>query len=135
MPGSPPKPPEQRRRRNVSSTKRELPVASGRKAPPVPIRGHLAKTRKWWQVVWASPMAAEWLDADVLALERLCMLVERMYRGDLPVAAMGPMLRLEESLGLTPLARRRLEWKTPATDAPDVAAPVEDGDRWLRAVK
>jgi hypothetical protein len=40
----------------------------------------LPYTRRWWRTVWASPMAAAWLDADLPALVRLAQLVDLTAR-------------------------------------------------------
>jgi hypothetical protein len=65
--------------------------------------------RKFWALVWASPMMAEFVHADEPALFRLVYLVDQFWKkGSLAVAT--EIRMLEREFGLTPLSRRRLEW-------------------------
>jgi hypothetical protein len=113
----------------------------------------LASTRSWWRTVWASPMASRWTPADEPALVRLAHLKDltdrelrgwtvRMQVGDLEhdenrpglvrvvlagamvsVQLLAEMRQLEDRLGLTPMARRRLGWELPGED--DQAASAD----------
>ena len=135
MPGPVPKPEGARRRRNSGSKPRRLPVSGGklRKVPALPGKtGMLPATRAWWATVWASPMAAVYIEADVPALARLAGLLDRVQRGDTSSRLLGEVRALEDRFGLSPLSRRRLQWEL----EPVVAAPPpRDGEeRWLRAV-
>lgn len=72
-----------------------------------------AETLDWWEDVWASPMAAEYLDADVHGLIRLAALVDNYWRD--PSAKTHAEVRLaQKDYGLTPYDRRRLEWTVEA---------------------
>ena len=72
MPGRAPKPVATRRRRNRVSTARELAPVASATVPELPAeRDWHALTARWWADVWASPMAGEYLDADVHGLFRL----------------------------------------------------------------
>lgn len=118
-----PKPKDQRRRRNVSQAQwNELP-ADGRKgkAPALPTRkgGWQAATRSWWSTIWASPMATAWLDADVDGLVRLAMLKDDFARGVAPATALPAMQALEDRFGLSPKARRALQWEVARTQVED----------------
>jgi hypothetical protein len=76
-------------------------------------------------------MAPAWIEADTVAVERAIVLVDDLARGDRSVAA--ELRQLEDRLGLTPLARRRLQWELDqATER--VAAPPQPPRRDLRAV-
>lgn len=135
--GPPPKPEGMRRRRNVTTGKRTLPAAgSGREAPPLPGAGKLLKsTREWWATVWASPMAAAWVDADAPALARLAGLVDRASRGQ--VGVLDEIRQLEDRFGLSPLARRRLEWEIEQTtkgEEGSASPQAAQAPRWLRVV-
>lgn len=116
-----PKPPKQRRRRNVSQSDwRELPPDGRRgKAPALPKReaGWLPSTKQWWSVVWASPMAVAWLDADVDSLVRLATLKDEFARGTAPATALPAMQQLEDRFGLSPKARRALQWEVARAEA------------------
>lgn len=62
-------------------------------------------------------MASEYVDADVPALARLVLLMDEWY-ATRDVKLLSAIERLERSFGLTPMARRALEW--------DVAESVDD---------
>lgn len=104
----------------------------------------LAATRDWWRTIWASPMAAVWLDADVPTLVRLAGLVDTINREgvtDDTRPLLGEIRALEDRFGLSPIARRRLQWEvdqaaTATGDvqrARDAAAKVTDIRDRLRA--
>lgn len=86
-------------------------------------------------------MATTWIEADVPALRRLGELVERVARGEVSAMILAEIRQLEDRFGLSPLARRRLEWELEhgreaehdAAAAKAEAADKGDG-RWLRAV-
>lgn len=92
---------------------KKLGVGGGVKAPPLPAArpAWLKSTREWWATVWASPMASVYLDADVPTLVRLARLLDADGRGmsDGPMRA--EIRQLEDRFGLSPLARRRLQWE------------------------
>jgi hypothetical protein len=123
MRGRLPKDPELRQRRNKSASSATLSTerAPKRRPPKLPtIMEHRngekvahewhAMTRSWWRDVWRSPMAAEYLQADVHGLFRLAILVDRFWRtGSQALAA---EIRLQQQcFGLTPIDRRRLQWE------------------------
>jgi hypothetical protein len=113
----------------------KLPAGAKRKPPPLPIASVSTETRAWWKTIWASPMAAVWLDADVPGLVRLARLVDRAAGGDASAMVLAEIRQLEDRFGLSPLARRRLQWeveRTPTAERRD-ASPKDDA-RWLRAV-
>lgn len=129
-----PKAPGQRRRRNASQGQwRSLPAeGSGREAPEL-LGEFVAATRDWWVTVWGSPMAAVWLEADVPALRRLAWLVDGVNRGESSAALMGEIRQLEDRFGLSPRARRMLQWEV--SQAVETKAPREQvRGRMLRAV-
>ena len=69
-----------------------------------------AMTRAWWSTIWASPMVAEWVDADVPGLIALAILWDGFYRtGDPRTHAEARMATRE--FGLSPLSRRQLQWE------------------------
>ncbi|PKQ59732.1 hypothetical protein B5566_02500 [Mycobacterium sp. MHSD3] len=72
-------------------------------------------TVQWWNDVWSSPMADEYLDADIHGLVRLAALVNAYWRD--PCAKTHAEVRLaQKDYGLTPYDRRRLEWQIETTD-------------------
>jgi len=132
-----PKPPGQRRRTNFGQAQwRELP-AGGRKgrAPALPTKKPrwLESTKKWWATIWASPMATAWLEADVDPLIRLARLRDDEARGIMPATGYPAMQQLEDRYGLSPKARRALQWEVTqaqAAEGHDTASVVP-----LRAVR
>ena len=117
MPGPAPKDPRKRQRRNKVSTKATLHVAEDGLidiAPALPERGKNEtpwhpRTERFWKIVWSSPMAQEYLPADVPGLEHVAELEDRFNYGDHSVASELRMQR--QCFGLTPLDRRRLQWE------------------------
>jgi hypothetical protein len=150
--GPPPKHPSQRRRRNAQPKVTQLP-ADGRQEPAPPLPRwlvpdgeggelevtYLASTRDWWETVWASPMAAVYEDADVPALVRCARLIDTDTRK--PDPKLGAEIRqLEDRYGLSPKARRHLQWEIvtaeqAAADAKDDEPPAPRGDPRLRALQ
>ena len=119
-----PKPPEQRVRRNAAQASwRTLPPADPfKRPPPLPTRkpAWLKSTRSWWRVLWHSPMATTFLEADLPALIRLAEMVDARARGKLGATETVAMTALEDRFGLSPKARRALQWEIAqaVTDAP-----------------
>ena len=130
---TPPKPPGQRRRRNLGQAQwRELPAAGRKGKPPeLPQAEWLESTRDWWATIWASPMATVWVEADIESLIRLARLRDDFARGELPVSALGPMQALEDRFGLSPKSRRALQWEIKKGEA---AEAPEAKPRKLRAI-
>lgn len=56
-------------------------------------------------------MAAVYLDADVAGLARLARLVDRETCGEASASVLAEIRQLEANFGLSPMARRRLEWE------------------------
>ena len=94
-----------------------------------------ASTREWWATLWRSPVAAKYLDVDVVPLSRLAVLVDRAASGDLGERVLWELRLLEDRFGLNPVSRRRLGWEV-ATEQSEVvpSSAGEDESRWLRAV-
>jgi len=135
------KPPELRQRRNKAATRAILAAAPGvtRETPLLPEGLIREETRAWWRDVWASPMAAQFLQADIHALLRLAVLVNQFWEKPLKARELAESIAKQEArFGLTPLDRRRLEWKIEA--APEKPAARYEDDRvdprtLLRSVK
>ncbi|HWH14239.1 MAG TPA: hypothetical protein VNT51_05795 [Miltoncostaeaceae bacterium] len=158
MPGPPPKHPSQRRRRNADGaaalgvTRLPREGRSERK-PALPKRrpdgkAWSAVARSWWRTAWSSPMAAVWIEADVPSLLRLAMLVDDQANGvevvdgegaahvvPVAVTVLGEIRQLEDRFGLSPLARRRLQWEIAQAEKDEgaVLSPTTaQAERWLR---
>ena len=131
-----PKPASQRRRRNKTVAVQKLAPAKHRKAPPLPGADAMLKsTLDYWAKIWRSPMSAVWLEADEPALERLAQLVDSVATGDASAIVLSEIRQLEDRFGLSPLARRRLQWELDqVTQAEPKQVEQGDDDRWLRVV-
>jgi len=119
MPGPIPKNPALRQRRNKAVSRATLPAEAQerKRAPQLPRRegGWNPHTRRWWSDVWHSPMAGEYVQADIHGLYRLATLIDDFW--DTPSTALAAEIRLEQqAFGLTPLDRRRLEWSIAQTE-------------------
>ncbi len=92
-------------------------------------------TRAWWDTIWASPIAGEWVDADVPGLLQLAVLVDEFATtGDRQVHAEIRMASRE--FGLSPLSRRTLQWEVKRVEAAQSqpVTPSRPRDPRLRAV-
>jgi hypothetical protein len=78
-------------------------------------KGFHFMARRWWDDVWSSPQRYEYLRADLPALFRLVKLVDEFWKTD-DLAVAREIRLLEREFGLTPLARRRLEWQVVQTE-------------------
>lgn len=133
MPGPMPKDPALRQRRNRTSTHALLVTAVAPRMrapvlPELPAKKRKKKgeeieerqewhpmARRFWELVWDSPMVSEFVRADEPALFRLVFLVDRFWKsGSMAVAT--EIRMLEREFGLTPLSRRRLEWTVAVTE-------------------
>jgi hypothetical protein len=79
-------------------------------------------------------MAAVWLEADVPALVRLAALVDLADSGDMAPQVLAEIRQLEDRFGLSPLARRRLQWELEQGDKEKTEPVADQEGRWLRAV-
>lgn len=124
-----PKPPEARVRRNAGQAGwRTLPPAEPFRRPPAlpPRKPTWRKaTREWWRVLWRSPMASTYLEADVPALLRLAEMVDDRARGTLSASETVAMTALEDRFGLNPKARRALQWEITAAEQSAPAKAVK----------
>jgi len=119
MKGPAPKPAALRQRRNKASTRALIQDDKGnREPPPLPSRGRkrwLPMTVEYWNAIWRSPMADEYLQVDLHRLYMYIQLVDAFWRvGDLDILK---EIRLQgQAFGLAPLDRRRLEWEIEPDD-------------------
>src|SRR5687768_1251286 len=126
MPGPPPKPPGMAQRRNKTAGAAELPSAEEsleNEVPELPARvgGWLPEVVAWWESVWRSPMASEYLDADMKGgLYLLADLHQARWtaRDDArALSALAAEIRLQEvRFGLSPIDRSRLRWEVAKGD-------------------
>lgn len=140
MPGPIPKDPKLRQRTNRVSTAAVLTLMPSQDRqtaesilgkPDLPLR--IGDDRAWhpetldyWAKVWESPMAAEYVEADVSGLIGLFKLIDEFNYGTHALAA---EIRLQrQCFGLTPLDRRRLQWEISRVEAAE-KRPVRSGPR------
>lgn len=110
-----PRPVDQLQRPSRAATRAQLAAIGAAVPRPLPER---EDGRPWhphvielWRSVWESPIAAELLEADVPGLLVLAELSEAFWRR--PSAKAATELRhLASEYGLSPVARRRLQWST-----------------------
>lgn len=128
------KAPGQRLRRNLDQPQwQALTVVSDIVSPTlVGLESMPDETREaaltWWREVWSSPVAAEFLAVDALALSRAARLAARAMLGEpLKAAELSELRHLEDRFGLNPQARRRLWWTTP--EPPDSASADDEAKR------
>lgn len=132
MPGGPlPKPAGQRRRRNLAPRGVQLPIG-GRKGPIPPLSGAselLPSSRALWRELWRSPMAVTWLEIDAYPLRRMVSMVDARERGDSSSSLASEIRQLEDRFGLSPIARRRLNYEISAAAAnvADLRVVSDDG--------
>lgn len=85
-------------------------------------------TLSWWATVWDSPMAGEWVDADVPGLTALAFLVDEFWRTG--AAGTAAEIRLQQrEYGLSPFARRALQWEILRVDAATPKPPARQSTR------
>jgi len=136
-----PKNPVMLQRPGRVSTRATLPAGgSGRRAPPLPKHHDWhPMTRRWWRNVWRSPMAAEFLEADVDQLYILAELVNRFWEA--PSTKLASEIRHHSAaFGLQSVSRRRLQWTIEPAESdvgrrPPPASQDDDPRERLRPVK
>jgi len=127
MPGPPPKPAGERRRRNATVAMTQLP-AEGRRGPvpewPLPrllldepdlVDLLEAREADLWADLWATPQAVAWERLRwTRTVARYVRFEVRAETGDLKAGAEARLL--EDRLGLSPQAMLRLRWEVSADE-------------------
>jgi hypothetical protein len=127
-----PKPPALRRRRNrvigaavlpAEGRQGPIPRLPARKTAEGQTRPWHPLTRRWWQAVWRSPMATQYVALDAYDLLMLAELWDQYWRE--PSAALATAIgRHCRGFGLTPADRARLHWVIePAETEPERRQP------------
>lgn len=85
-----------------------------------------------WGELWRTPQAAEWARGGYeRVVGRLAMLMVVVEDPSRPSAALlGEVRQLEDRLGLSPVAMRRLQWEVEGGREDGVLAPVVKLDRF-----
>lgn len=103
-----------RARRNKTAGRATISAREGVEVPPLPAgREWHPQTEAWWADVWSSPMAAEWDESDRGNVTMAALIYNDMWDAETAkerkdAAAEFRLQRVD--LGLSPYARRRLEW-------------------------
>lgn len=128
MPGPAPK--VNARRRNLRPDWRSLPPGGWQgEVPEWPIDGATRAESALWAGLWRTPQAAAWHDLGwTRVVARYACLVaksevdseDRSQTAE--VALLGEIRQLEDRLGLSPMAMKRLQWEI----APPVVGVVAD---------
>jgi hypothetical protein len=146
--GRQPKPDALRQRRNKVASAAHLPTAEAAAAnavPPLPDRARDEHGKPvhwhpmvlgWWKSVWRSPMASEYLDADMRGgLYLLADLHQLRWtlRDTSALKEIAAEIRLQEvRFGLSPIDRSRLRW---TIDAGETAAERTEARRERKVPK
>jgi hypothetical protein len=83
------------------------------------------QVRLWWKGVWASPMSQEWHESDRANVVVLAVLLNDFWTATSATArkeAAAEIRQQRSELGLTPYARRRLEWEFRSPNDPAAEA-------------
>lgn len=114
MPAS--KPASARARRNKTSTRATLKAVANPEIPELP--AHLPwhpAVLEWWTDAWSSPMAPEWTKSDEHTLFLAARLIQQVWDEDTSAASRVTSAtearQLLRECGLTPMARRTLQWE------------------------
>lgn len=126
MPGPMPKPAGLRQRQNKHSTRALLPTetaSADAEVPPLPTLAHRKKWHamvlQWWDAVWRSPMAGEYLSADKEGLFLLARLHQDFWTATdhrVRHQAAAEIRQQGVRFGLSPIDRRRLQWEVEKGD-------------------
>ncbi|MDO5099305.1 MAG: hypothetical protein Q4D85_11220 [Corynebacterium sp.] len=140
LPGPPPK--KNARRRNARPDWVTLP-AEGRKgrAPKWPLKG---RSPAGWTALWRKPQAVMWeRNGDELLVARYLqisnLVQENLSSGKVPTNALAEQRQLEDRLGLSPMAMKRLQWEisedvSEVKKTSDSGVVIEAGDRFANLI-
>ena len=116
--GPPPKPASQRRRTNATIATTQLPAEGRQGEPPAwPLAASAAYDEQTWRDLWSSPQAVAWERLGIGCIRMVARYVVLLAEAEVgePKAAM-EVRQLEDRLGLSPMAMRRLLWEIVADD-------------------
>lgn len=110
------KPASVRARRNKTTTRATLRAAENPEIPELPdhVDWHAA-VLAWWADCWSSPMAPEWTESDRHTLFLAARLIQQVWDDGTSAASRVTSAtearHLLRECGLTPMARRSLQWE------------------------
>lgn len=118
MSGPSPKDPSLRGRRNKTATRATLSKPNGEDTEKPTLPSSIEwypEVVAWWDDLWASEPRKEWIDVDTHLLSVAARLYQMMLDPDTkPLAAKalaGEYRQILVQFGLTPMARRTLQWE------------------------
>lgn len=112
MPGPPPK--KGVRRRNLRPDWKVLPREGyGGPVPDWPVgMGGNAAAKRLWIDLWRTPQASAWAELGWnRVVARYALACVRAEMDEAPASLMGEVRQMEDRLGLSPMAMRRLQWE------------------------
>lgn len=143
MPGPPPKPEANRRRRNVVPQTVRLPSEGRQGTPPEwPLSRPTKIEQTVWAELWACPQAVAWERLGWnRTVARYCRFVVASEKKDATAGLLGEVRQLEDRLGLTPMSMLRLRWEIVEDELAgqradrEIAGAAAEVERRIRAVK
>jgi hypothetical protein len=137
MPGPPPKPDAERRRRNPVPGMVLLPARGRRgRSPAWPLEVVPKPVElELWSRLWHTPQAVAWERFEWSRVVARYVRVVVEAEDELDVKLLAEARQLEDRLGLNPLAMLRLRWSVTDDEVAEQRAPKASGRRRLRAVE
>ncbi|EHN09409.1 hypothetical protein PAI11_37430 [Patulibacter medicamentivorans] len=129
-----PKPPGQTRRRNLDQpnwttlTDDDVPD----EVPEFPGRKPSVAALVYWTAIFTSPIGGILHDVDHFGIARLCRLHSKAEQGKINGVELGELRQLEQMYGLSPWARRRLQWEIDRVGGPGTAHDPQRTDELQR---
>lgn len=125
------KDPSVRRRTNATTTRATLTKPVRPKVPPLPklpddVKWH-PQVVEWWKATWTSEMREQWAAADLHLLYLAAKLQQTFWNPATEVKDMkaiaGELRLIFAHFGLSPMARKSLEWELPKDEPKTTPAP------------
>ncbi|OCB09240.1 hypothetical protein A5717_26045 [Mycolicibacterium porcinum] len=113
------------------------------KVPPMPKlpRGQkwYPEVIAWWKASWTSEMRDQWADADLHMLSVAAKIMQQIWNPETDVKDLkslaGEMRLISAHFGLTPGARKSLEWELPQPEDPPAGSSTTSTPRKRAAKK
>lgn len=105
-----------RARRNKTSTRARLKAVENPEIPDLPPGSRwYPQVSDWWTRAWSSPMVPEWTESDIDTMYLAAKLMQQFWKPATSAstckALAGEIRQLLAQCGLTPMARRSLQWE------------------------
>lgn len=132
----PPKPANERRRRNAPLANTTKLPASGRRGltPPWPLSASTKEERQLWKELWHTPQATMWEKLNwTRAVARYVRIVLRAEDPRATTSLISEARQHEDLLGLTPMSLLKLRWEVEDEPRAAQARTIDSAPR-LRAI-